>query len=42
MMLLVWIFIPPSFVEPAYLIYRIYKVILCLPTVLMYLVGVVF
>ena len=32
MMFLVWIFIPCSFVEPAYLIYRINKV--CLPTVL--------
>ena len=31
MMWMVWTFIPFSFVEPAYLIYRINKV--CLPTV---------
>jgi len=38
-MILVWIFIPLSFVEPAYLIYRINKV--CFPIVL-YLFGVFF
>ena len=39
-MIRVWIFIPFSFVEPAYLIYRINKV--CFPTVVVYLVGVMF